>query len=255
MPDGHAFARTMYCGTPSGRTLPGTRGCSGRTSPGVWAGDGWLLNRGAQPSRGPIRPPIRVIPAPAPRSGARDDVHRALLRSLAGHRGVRERLDVVAGAVGPGVAERSGVLVLVQLGEGAGGVLGRAHVGRVLGDLLLQPLAQRLALGLLEGRRPEAHRLVVLPVAGLGGELRVLVALHGREVVLGDVRHAVVLGEDVAGGLALGAAGRPGVGEGLVPRAGEAALVVGELGVVQCGVAGGLVGLGHGVASVLRAYG
>src|SRR3954466_5323508 len=118
MPDGHAFARTMYCGTPSGRTLPGTRGCSGRTSPGVWAGDGWLLNRGAQPSRGPIGPPIRVFPVPPSRSGAGDDVHRALLGSLAGHRGIREGLDVVAGAVGPRVAEPGGVLVLVQLGEG-----------------------------------------------------------------------------------------------------------------------------------------
>src|SRR3569833_3821876 len=123
MPVGHASARTRYCGTPSGPTRPGTRGVFRTYLPRAWAGDGWLLNRGAQPSRASIGPPIRRGRGRAgggagPRavggrrgSGAGDDVDGALLRALAAHRGVRVGLPVVTGPVGAGVAARVGVLV------------------------------------------------------------------------------------------------------------------------------------------------
>src|SRR3954471_12531478 len=89
-------------------------------------------------------------------------VDGGLLGPLAAHRLIGGGLDVVGGPLGAGVVPRIGVGVLLELADGAVGVLGGPHVGRrvggAVGEFPGQPAVEGFALGLLARRRPEVRR-------------------------------------------------------------------------------------------------
>src|SRR3712207_2697449 len=147
----------------------------GGTSPARW----WAPDR-LHARRGRL---LAFGRAGGPANSSVDGVDGGLLRALTADDRVQAGLDVVGGAVGAGVGVRRGVVVLLELADAAGGVLGGADVGPVVGDLALEPAGQGLALGLLEGGGAEVDAGAGL-VAGDGRELRVLGPGHRGGVVL-----------------------------------------------------------------------
>jgi hypothetical protein len=89
-----------------------------------------------------------------PTDSAVGDVHRTFLGALAAGRLVGGGLDVVGGAVGAGVGVGRRRGVLLEL-ERAVRVLGGTDVRGVVRELAREAALERLALGLLEGGRPE----------------------------------------------------------------------------------------------------